>query len=489
MQILRKITVLLLLLFPFYGESQIDFYKLFTNNGYDFGQGIVQLEDSSYVITGYSSSFVEGASQAFLLKIDSLGNYIWSKDYGGLETDGGRRVLYQPGEGFYIAGHTNSIGAGGFDFYLIKTDLLGNVVWERTYGGTGWEKVNDAMLLADGGIMMVGQTNSDTPGDDNMYIVRTDADGNTLWTKTIGEGGDDVATSMRKFDNSTYIIGGQEYIEDSLMNKASLLSIDIDGTINWQYYYGDYGDYIINDLSISATDISIVGKRKRPSIDTYDTYGAKVSFAGIFSYETYDSNLADESYDLITEYGTSNNLYISFSRELAGVTYTDGKDQFISRFSSGLWWDVATIGIANTGDDIGGQLIKTNDGGAIIVGYNKAFGAGGNNVYVMKIGANDVFPVTYGTPSVSTLVGIYENQLETSEEFTVFPNPTNDIIHVSVPSNFEGEIYVKNIYGQIVSTFPKGQKSINVESLSQGNYFISIQSAEKGSCTKMISVY
>ena len=85
---------------------QISFYKLFTNNGADFGQGITQLEDSSYVITGSSSSFINGPSQAFLMRIDSMGNYMWSNHYGGAEIESGRRVLYTKNFGYFICDST-----------------------------------------------------------------------------------------------------------------------------------------------------------------------------------------------------------------------------------------------------------------------------------------------------------------------------------------------------------------------------------------------
>ena len=102
MQNLKILFFLVCIWLPYLADSQVKFYELFTNNGYDFGQGITQLEDSSYVVTGSSSSFVEGASQAFLLKIDKFGTYKWSASYGGIESEGGRRVLYKKNVGFYL---------------------------------------------------------------------------------------------------------------------------------------------------------------------------------------------------------------------------------------------------------------------------------------------------------------------------------------------------------------------------------------------------
>ena len=90
------ILLILLIISAFQVNAQNAFYKLYSNNGYDFGEGIAQLEDSSFIVTGTSSSFTDGPSQAFLLKVDSVGEYQWSLPYGGTEEDGARRVLYSP---------------------------------------------------------------------------------------------------------------------------------------------------------------------------------------------------------------------------------------------------------------------------------------------------------------------------------------------------------------------------------------------------------
>lgn len=477
---------------PFLGQSQIDFYKIFTNNGYDFGQGIVQLEDSSYVITGTSSSFVEGASQAFLLKIDSLGNYIWSTNYGGVESDGGRRVLYKKNVGFYIAGFTNSIGEGGYDFYLVKTDEQGNFQWQKSYGGDGWEKVNDAIMLSDGGIMMVGQSNTGTAGNNNIFIVRTDLDGTLLWTKNIGDSGDDFATSIRSLNDSICIVGGQKYIEDSLMNKAYLMSIHINGNIQWEKYYGKKGEYKINDLCIVGTKINVVGNHIVPVTNDVDGYTAKLTTTGVLNYEFAFPTSGYDSYDLVTPYSQLDKLYITYSKEMLGETYPIGKDLYFSRFTESLIWDDNFFGINNSGDDIGGQIISTSDGGAIIVGYNTSFGAGGNNVFVAKIGENDVFPITTGAPVSNNLVQIYENQIENTDKISIYPNPASIEIYIDLPEDFKGEIVIKDITGKLVLTGRdlSVQKlyKMNIENLEKGNYFVSIISDKKQVITKMITI-
>ncbi len=183
MQVLRFLLFLTSFFSLFDLNGQISFYKLYSNNGYDAGEGIVQLEDSSYVICGSSSSFTEGPSQAFILHVDSVGNHLWSKHYGGPELESARRVLYKKNVGYYLAGFTNSFGSGAYDFFLVKTDLQGELIWQKTYGGAEWEKVNDAALTKDTGVMMVGETNSTNGNATDVFIVRTNSFGDTLWTK------------------------------------------------------------------------------------------------------------------------------------------------------------------------------------------------------------------------------------------------------------------------------------------------------------------
>jgi len=489
MENLNKFMYLILCLLPFYGSSQTSFYKMYTNNGYDFGQGVVQLEDSSYVVTGSSSSFVEGASQAFLLKVDSLGKYVWSKNYGGIESEGGRRVLYKKNVGFYIAGYTNSIGNGGFDAYLLKTDEQGVFQWQKSYGGTGWEKVNDAVMLSDTGIMMVGQTNSGTPGNDNIYIVRTDKNGDTLWTKNIGATKEDIATSVKILNDSICIIGGQTYVQDSLKYKSFLLSIKNNGEIQWLKTYGNDGDYCINDLVIIGNEINGVGFRKNKIQGDSDGYSMKTSLTGNFIYEFAYAFSGYETYEQISNYGRLNKVYVAYN-QLNASSVVFGKDLFIGRFGVDLVYDNSALVFSTVGDEIVGQIIKTNDGGAVVVGYNSSFGSGGNNVFLTKIGSNDVFPIMNGQAIANPLVQVIEVNEYIPIDFSVYPNPVSSEIKIAVPVNFEGQFEVRDLQGKKMysAVIKQNTFSYNIEYLEKGTYFISVISIDNLISTKMIVV-
>ncbi len=487
MQNLIKLIAVLFCLYPLVGTAQIEFFKNYTNNGYDFGQGVVQLEDSSYVITGSSSSFQDGAAQAFLLKIDSLGNHVWAHDYGGIETDWGRRVLYKKNVGFFIAGYTNSMGNGGYDAYLIKTDEQGTKLWEKTFGKEGWEKINDAVMLADTSIIMVGQTDSGTSGNDDMYIVRTDQNGDTLWTKQIGTSGEDLLTSIRILSDTSCLIAGQKYIADSLLNKAYMIALKNDGTILWEKYYGNNGTYCFNDICIVGSEINAVGHREGLYSGT-DYYVVKILPDGSQSYEFCYNTLDYDAADLVTSYGSSGKLYIGYSYENS-TTFPVGKDFYIGRFQGNLNFDNFSFPLANVGDDIGGQLISTSDGGAIVVGYNTSFGSGGNNVFAAKIGPNDLYP--QGNPTVNTLVGLHEISNENTSIYKVYPNPVSDMITIEFPESFSGRIEIQTMLGQVIWSQKQNFDSkmqIDLKQFQKGNYFISITNEKGEKCTKRIVV-
>lgn len=466
------IKIIILCFFPFLGSGQIAFYKIFSNNGNDFGQGIVQLEDSSYVITGASSSFDPNSqTQAFLLKIDSLGNKIWTQNYGGSEIDWGRRVLHFPENGFYVAGYTNSIGNGAYDFYLNKTDLEGNLIWEKSFGSSSWEMLNDAIFTSDSSIVMVGQTLNTSNEKEDIYIVKTNMNGNIIWTKQIGDIGSDIATSIEQLNDSTYIIAGQFFNPDSLNNKGWVMSIDSSGAINWEKQIGSTKHFKFNDFTIINNQINLVGTANSNNDDDYKGVISKVDVDGNILLLNIENDSKTTSFENIVPYNDNNNVYISMNLIIDGVTYPDGWDLALGKYTESLYWDNASLGISHTGDDISGQLISTNDGGLILIGYSSFLGAGGNNINVVKIGKNDVFPNSdYNT--IDSFVKINETN---KDKIKIYPNPTRETLYFEFPKN---EVYKLNLidtYGQVLlqnSTFDS--KELNLNQLNNGIYFIEL---------------
>lgn len=467
---------------PSYG--QISFYKIFSNNGVDIGHGAVQLEDSSYVITGSSSSFFNGPSQIFLMKLDSSGTYKWSKDFGGPESDVGRRVLYKKNVGYFVCGYSNSSGNGDYDMYVAKIDENVQFEWEKFYGGDGWERVNDAALTKDTGLLMVGETSSGNSNSD-IYIVRTDINGDTLWTKQIGGLGDDVAHSITQHNDSMFVVGGQIWNEDSLMSKGYVFYLKDDGTIIWDFTTGANGDYWINDVTIDGTRIAAIGGTSGVNKDGIDFYFCPIDFGG-GAMGPYEQPAADdENFMHIAKYGDGTSFYIVAHREGAGF-YEGGPDVTISSFLTNMLWQNG-VQIGHTLPDIAGDIIPTNDGGALIVGYTTEVVSGGNEVFVVKVGPNEMYPDPVGDVEYHDLVGITVLQLEESV-VDVYPNPTQSSFTIRGEDEWY-KIRVVSLSGTLLlnDTF-FGKNTYSTELLESGTYILDLtdDSGNRQRCTLVV---
>lgn len=486
-----RILIQLIVLFALTNLSaQISFYKLYSGSGYDKGEGIVQLEDSSYVITGSSSSW-DGSSQAFLLKLDSLGNFKWSQHYGGPESETGKRVLYNADLGFYIAGSSNSFGSGDFNAYLLKTDLNGTLIWEKNYGKpNNWERINDAVMASDSGIVMVGETLNMTSGNSDILIIKTDKNGDTLWTKQLGGEGIDIANSIvKKGDN--FLVGGEWYIEDSLVNKGFVIEIDPLGTILRQDTISHLsGHYVVADLSLGANKYYVAGYRLKPNGKS-GAYAAAFNNDGtLFNQYTIDNaqNPNVQNKEIMFN-PVANKVAIGYYTQNSG-TFQDTFDLVFAYFDpSYVEWMNQFTTVLNAGVDEIGQLLPTSDGGYVAVGTNTNTGVaqytlnGGSNLYLMKVDGNANYPNSDGEYTLGQLVGIEINS-EISKG-KVYPNPFNDEFTIELEGSQNTSASLLNNLGQEIALF-NFQTAITYPTsfLSSGTYFLKIGS----SVTKLVKL-
>ena len=159
--------------------------------------------DGGFVIIGNTMSFGAGNNDVYLIKTDSLGNELWSQTYGTVADEWGHGIQQTEDNGYIITG-TRSFSPGIEDILLIKTDSLGTEQWTRTYGGDGDDYAADVQLTVDGGYIIAGRTNSYGAGDKDMYLIRTDAIGDTVWTQTFGGPGFDYANYIQVTEDGGY---------------------------------------------------------------------------------------------------------------------------------------------------------------------------------------------------------------------------------------------------------------------------------------------
>ncbi len=210
---------------------------------------------SRYILVTSTTSFGAGGRDFSLLKIDSIGNAIWMKSYGGYNNDEAKSVQQTIDGGYIIAGHTNSFGSGSNDVYIVKTNENGDTLWTRTYGGQYDEEGWYIQQTNDNGYIIVGLTNSSGAGDNDVYLIKINSTGDTQWAKTYGGYYHDQAKFVYQTSDSGYIIAGETQSFGAGYSDVYLIKTDVNGDTLWTRTYGGMD----TDGSLSAQQTFLGG--------------------------------------------------------------------------------------------------------------------------------------------------------------------------------------------------------------------------------------
>ncbi len=239
--------------------------------------------DGDYIIAGATKNTDDGARNAYLLKIDAAGNEKWSKDYGGAGGETANDILETSDRGYLVLGSTTSMGAGEFDVYLFKTDAQGNVEWEKTYGGTNWEEGNSIQPTPDGGYVIAGFTVSMGVGARDFYLIKIDASGNMQWDKTYGDVNNDVAAKVVVTDDGGYLVAGSTaniITDENIYSDILIVKTNATGDEEWRTTFGgDKSEGTADMLLMDDGGFILVGSTSSYSKDA-DIYLLRLSTTG-----------------------------------------------------------------------------------------------------------------------------------------------------------------------------------------------------------------
>ncbi len=462
--------------------GQVTWIKTYGGPNDDYGNSIQQTSDGGYITAGETKSYGAGAIDVYLIKTDSLGDTTWTKTYAGNDYNFGESVQQTSDGGYIIAGRTGSASAPSYDVYLIKTNSNGDTTWTKTYGDVFADFGYSVQQTADGGYIVTGRTYPPFgAGGSDVYLIKTDSIGDTLWTKIYGGADDDFGLSVQQTADGGYIVTGgtgSNGVDTYLIKTNSL------GDTLWTRTYGGiYSDYGISVQQTADGGYIVAGTTRSYGQGGNDVYLIKTDSIGDTLWtETYGG--ADDDYGNSVQQ-TADGGYI-----VAGKTGSDtGSPSYdiylIKTNSSGDTIGTKTYGGADY--DCGNSVQQTADGGYIIAGETKSYGAGGSDVYLIKVNSElsgieeeintDLFSLSPADPNPFTIK-------------TTFSYKLKKAVNVNIS--------VYNMLGQKIKNLHSGKKSSGAhevtwngtgnseEKLSSGIYFLRIEAGNKEASRKVM---
>lgn len=209
--------------------------KTYGGFGNDYGQDIIPTSDGNFVLIGWSNS---GASsiQVNLIKVDPSGNTIWNKMLGGSSDDFGHSVKQTSDGGYIILGHT--MGSGNGDAYLVKADANGDYAWSQTFGGPGYDEGSYIHVNGDNTFTFVMRDSSAVGQDIDIRVIKTDAAGSTIWSKSYGGTKKDTPKMIQPTADGGYIVAGHSRSFGWINPDMWILKLNNGGDTTWTRHYG-----------------------------------------------------------------------------------------------------------------------------------------------------------------------------------------------------------------------------------------------------------
>jgi hypothetical protein len=263
------------------------------------GRSIQQTSDGGYIIAGYTgyTYHIDG----YVVKTNGDGNISWTSEFGNFDYYDNLQDASQTSDGGYIAvGWTSSYGAGSADIWLIKMNSEGTEEWNHTFGSTGLDGGNHVQQTTDGGFIVTGMIEL-TGGNSNLLLLKTDANGNEEWTQTFGGSDYEEGSSVQQTTDGGYILTGLTYSAGAGEGDIWLIKTDSDGNVEWQYTFG--GTAYDQAHSVQQTidgGYFIAGEYTNPSTLTPDMYLIKTDENGL---EEWSDIIDNEGKEDVANYG------------------------------------------------------------------------------------------------------------------------------------------------------------------------------------------
>ena len=274
----------------------------------EFARRIIHTSDGGFAISG---RFDNGADVGILvMKTDADGNEEWTNIYGGTDEDEGWSLVENSNQELLIIGSTRSFGQGERDVYLLNVGLNGIFNWAQAYGGTADELGTEVIATSDGGLLLGGATASFGAGDYDVWMIKTDAVGNEVWNQTFGGAGGEWGALLQETPQGDFIAAGTSRSFNNAEDDIYLFRTDPQGNLLWQRFFGQNRKEVPHSLELSTDGGLLIGGHARidlaggAGIQTSQSFLVKTDASGnAFSNYFSGKIFADENNDCLFQQG------------------------------------------------------------------------------------------------------------------------------------------------------------------------------------------
>lgn len=441
--------------------------KYFGHGGQDDAYSVLQSFDSTYMVLGFSG----GGVGMCLTKVDTFGQILWSKSFGGTGIDWGTCLVQTKDSGFILTGVTSSFGAGGKDIYVIRTDASGSVIWSRTYGGALDDWGETICPTSDGGFVLSGSTSSFGAGNSDLYLLKIDSTGNLQWASSFGGVQNDWGRSAIQSWNGGYVLAGTTSSFGTGRIDGYLLKTDTGGNLLWSYTYGTAGDDNIFDMQ-QTNDGGYVLCGYSYTVDNSDVsaYMLKISPSGDTIWTRAFAGSSANAVRQTTDGGFILTGDSDFGTGLGSV-YLLKTDAF-GNTSCPLKVRVTQIGFPQTQANFTSTLVNAP---MTIVNYSMPTVEGRN-----------------GDLAVGCLTTDLNNSNSEMEVLEIFPNPVHAVFTLKLNEELLNcQVEILDSFGRIISEYfypMLASCEIQLPQESPGIYLVRIHN-QKFCVSNKISVY
>lgn len=439
-------------------------------------EDVHQTMDGGFIASGYTSSGSFGSWDIFLMKLDSSGNVLWTKNFGGTDKDYSYKCLETSDSGYVVVGHTYSFGTSTRSGYAIKTDVNGNVIWSKVYTGSSSDYLEEPIELPNGDLMLAGYTWSFSTVDHDAWFNRTDAMGNIKWSTVLGNPQSNSRESARcvTMTSDGGFVGG---------GIKGMFKIDSVGDFVWHHQHMHGNDYMA-PLTIRETkDKGFIAA----------TTGAKRGLTFVKT-DSAGNGCDEQAYNIVkqsvnpTVIDTISADTISFSVTDSVITLTESFAYYAQNICT---CDTTQPAFSSTGNCLGDSTYFNNNSSGNIAGFEWQFGDGTSSNMknpVHLYGAADTFVVKLNT--ISSGAACPDS---TKDTLIIHENPglsITSVTHESCVGCCDGQATVTATGGSSPYSFqwddPGNQTGSTASGLCAGVFHITV--SDSNGCSAIDSV-